>query len=99
MGTNTLYFFRPSQIPSYREVTYAKLVIMLRPQKEEERCVRITIRGNKLDYPRVTVTDTASLSTLKLLLNSVNSDPLAQFLTLGIKNYYYNTPMSWYEYM
>ena len=71
----------------------------LRPQKEEEHCVRVTVGGDKLDCPSITTTDTPSLSTLKLLLNSVISTPLARFLTLGINNYYYNTPMSRYEYM
>ena len=92
-GTNTLYFCHPLQISPDRKVTYAKLVATLRPQKEEEHRVRMTVGGDKLDYPGITTTDTASLSTLKLLLNSVISTPLACFLTLNIKNYYYNTPM------
>ena len=59
--------------------------------------MRVTVGGDKLNYPDITATDTASLSTLKLLLNSVISTPLARFLTLNIKNYYYNTLMSRYE--
>ena len=86
--TNTLYFCHLSQILSDRKVTYTKLVATLWTQKEEENRVRVTVGGDKLDYPGVTSTDTASISTLKFLLNSVISTPLARFLTLDIKNYY-----------
>ena len=54
---------------------------------------------NKLDYPGVNATDTASCSTLKLLRSSVISTWHAQFLTLNIKNDYHYTPMSRWEYM
>ena len=86
--TNTLYFCHLSQILSDPKVTYTKLVATLWTQKEEENRVRVTVGGDKLDYPGVTSTDTASISTLKFLLNSVISTPLARFLTLDIKNYY-----------
>ena len=98
-GTNTLYFFHLSQIPPDCKVTYAKLVATLQPQKEEEHRVRVTVGRYKLDYPGITANDTASISTLKLILNSVISTPLARFLNLYINNSYYNTPMSRYEYM
>ena len=44
-GTNTLYFCHQSQIPPDCKVTYAKLVATLRPQKEEEHPVCVTIGG------------------------------------------------------
>ena len=59
----------------------------------------VTVGGDKLNYTGITATDTASLSKLKLLLNSVIYTPLARFLTLDINNYYYNTLMSRYKYM
>ena len=59
----------------------------------------LNVGGDKLDYPGITATDTSSISTLKLLLNSVISTPLARFCTLGIYSYYYNTLMLRYEYM
>ena len=69
-GTNTIYFYHPSQITSDCKVTYEKLVATLRPQKEEEHCVRVTMGGNKPVYPGATATDTTSIYTLKLLINS-----------------------------
>ena len=71
----------------------------LQPQKEEEHHVRVTMGDNKLDCPDATATDTASIYTLKLLINSVISTWHARFLTLYIKSYYYYTPVSRYEYM
>ena len=59
----------------------------------------VTVGGEKLNYTGITATDTASLSKLKLLLNSVIYTPLALFLILDINNYYYNTLMVWYKYM
>ena len=35
----------------------------------------------------------------KCILNSTISAPGARFVTLDIKNFYYNTPMGRYEYM
>ena len=55
--------------------------------------------GYKLDFPGIITTNCASLTTTKCLLNSVVSIPDARFLTLDIKNFYYNTPMSRYKYM
>ena len=71
----------------------------LRPQKEEEHRARVTIGGEKLDYPGITATDIASINTLKILLKSFISTPLSCFITLDINKYYYNTPMSRYKYM
>ena len=53
MGNNTLYFCHLSQILSYRKVTYAKLVATLRPQKEEEHRVQVTVGGDKTRLSRI----------------------------------------------
>lgn len=98
-GTNTIFFIRPSAIPPGRKVTYARLVATIRPTKSETHRVRVTAGGDKLDYPGNTSTDTASLTTLKILLNSVLSTKGATFITADIKDFYYNTPMARYEYM
>jgi hypothetical protein len=98
-GTNTIFFVHPTAIPKGRKVTYARIVATIRPHKDEKHRVRVTVGGDKLDYPGITATDTASLTTFKLLINSVISTNGARFLTLDIKDYYYNTPMPEYEYM
>jgi hypothetical protein len=98
-GTNTIVFIARHAVPSGRKVTYARLVSSIRPTKEETHRVRVTVGGDKLDFPGVTTTQCASLTTTKCLLNSTVSTPDAKFLVLDVKNYYYGTPMTRYEYM
>ena len=98
-GTNKIYFCHFSTIPLDHTVTYARLVSYLQPNKEKEHRVRVTIGGNSLDYLGLTATDTASLTTLGLLLNSAIYTLNSRFMTMDIKNYYYGTPMARYEYM
>ena len=63
----------------------------------ETHQVRVTVVGDKLDFLGIATTNCASFTTTKCLQNSVASAPDARFLTLDIKNFYYNTPMSRYE--
>ena len=39
------------------------------------------------------------MTTTKCLIKSTVSSPLAKLMTLDIINFYYNTPMEWYDYM
>ena len=98
-GTDTIFFIARSSIPVGRKVTYGRLVSTIRPTKAEIHLVRVTVGGDKLDFPGITTTQCASLTTTKCLLNSTVSTPSARFLVLDIKNFYYGTPMERYEYM
>ena len=48
MPTNnsTIFFIHPSKIPTRNKVTYGRLVMEIRPLKEEKYRVRITIGGD-----------------------------------------------------
>ena len=61
--------------------------------------VRVTVGGDRLDFPGATTTHCASLTTTKCLLNSTISTPGARFMNLDIKDFYYGTAMTRYEYM
>jgi hypothetical protein len=50
-------------------------------------------------YPGDAGTPTADLLTVKLLINSIISTNGAKFMTMDIKDFYLNTPMTRYEYM
>jgi hypothetical protein len=50
-GTNTINFIHRSQVPTGRTVTYARFCANIRPQKEETHRCRITVGGNRIDYP------------------------------------------------
>ena len=87
------------QIPKDRVVTYARIVVDFRPQKEDPNRVRITAGGNLIKYPGELTTRTANLTTSKILWNSVVSTEGAKFMGIDVKSFYLCTPMDRYEYM
>jgi hypothetical protein len=98
-GTNTIFFIPKDKVPRDRKISYVNPVASIRPHKEEMYRVRLTAGGDRLEYPGVTSTETVSLITTKIHLNSVISTPGAKYLTADIKDYYYGTPLSRYEYL
>ena len=97
-GTRTIFFIHPSSIPKNKKVTYMRLVASIRPLKAETHRVRVTISGDRLDYDRFIYTVLASLTTVKLYLNSIISTPDTRYMSLEIKDYYYGMPMDNFEY-
>ena len=71
----------------------------IRPNKAETHWVCITAGGDKISYDSPTATQSASLITTKILLNSFVSTILALFMCADIHDFYYNTPMVDFEYM
>ncbi len=94
-GTDTFHPIQHADIPAARrhEVTYTKVVCEVRPQKEDPNHTLITIGGNWICYPGDTGTKTGSLEVVKLLFNSVLSQPNAEFSCFDIKNFYLGTPL------
>jgi hypothetical protein len=80
-------------------MTYGRIVCDVREHKAEKNRTRLTVGGDRINYPDDCGTPTADLLTVKLLLNSVISTKNAKFMTLDIKNFYLNTPLSRYEYL
>ena len=58
-GINTVFFVEKSSIPRGRKVTYAQKVTSIRPNKAEENSVRVTVGGDRLDFPGATTTHCA----------------------------------------
>ena len=100
-GTSTIFFIKKDKVPQNRfiDVTCENIVCEYREVKSEPNRIRLTIGGNKINYPEDWGTPTADLLTIKLLLNSVISIPNAKFMTMDIKIFYFNTPLNWYEYL
>jgi hypothetical protein len=86
-GTDTIIFIHKHEVPAGRQVTYCKQEASLRPNKTETHRVRNCAGGDCLDFPGPTATQTASLTTTKLLLNSTISLPNARFSAFNIKNF------------
>jgi hypothetical protein len=87
-GTNAMFVMSPSDIPLIpkdRIITYARVVVNHRPQKEDPNCIRITVEGNLIHYPGKLTTRTADITTAKLHWNSMLSTPNAKFMCLDIK--------------
>ena len=98
-GTNTCHWIRKNLIPAKKKVTYARTVVDIRPEKEDPNRVRITAGGDRLDYYGETSTETASLETAKILINSVLSTKNARFMAIDISNFYIQTDLPDYQYM
>eukprot|EP00804_Cyclotella_cryptica_P000090 CCRYP_013749-RA/>CCRYP_013749-RA protein AED:0.16 eAED:0.11 QI:0/0/0/1/0/0/3/0/1031 len=101
-GTDTIFFMSHDeikQIPCHRTITYARIVVNYRPQKDNPNRVHITVGGNLINYPGELTTRTADLTTTKILWNSTISTPSARFACADIENMCLKTPMDRYEYM
>ena len=101
-GTDTIHFMSLDEIPNIpadRTVTYARIVVDYRAQKQDPNRVRITVGGNLIDYPGELTTRTADLTTSKVMWNSVISTRKARFICADVKNFYLCTPLDRYEYM
>ena len=98
-ATNTIFFINHKQVPQGRKVTYGKKECTIRPTKTKVHRVRLTVGGDRLEYPGDPSSKCASLTTTKLLINSTISTPGARFGTADIKNFYYGTPLERFEYM
>ena len=95
-GSDTIRFIPLSKIPYNRlkNVTYGKFVCELKPNKKEINQTR-----DRINYPGDCSTPTANLVLIKTHLNSVISTKGARYMTLDIKNFYLNTPMTRPEYV
>jgi hypothetical protein len=86
-------------IPADRTITYTRVVVDFCPQKADPHRIHITAGGNLINYPGELTTQTANLTTSKLMWNSVLSTKGAKYMCLDIKNFYLTAPLDRYEYM
>ena len=98
-GIEKIQFIAYHKVPRNKKVTYGKKECSILSNKKKKHRFRLTVGGDRLEFDGVTLTQCASLTTLKLLLNSTISTPKARFDTMDIKKFYYGTPMIEYEYM
>ena len=77
----------------WQDVTYGHIVVKERPKKVDPNRTRLTVGGEGVNYRSDCNTPTVDLLTIKLLCNSIVSTRDAKFMTIGIKDFYPNTPM------
>jgi len=99
--TNTIRFIRKEDVPTDRkkDVTYGSFTCDLRPNKAEVHRTRLTMGGDRINYPDDCGTPTADMTLFKILVNSILSTPNARCLMMDIKDFYLKTPMTRPEYM
>ena len=83
--TNTIFFIKYLDVPANRKVSCVRLVGSIHPNKTEKYCMIVTAGGDVLNYPCITSTDISSITTTKILLNSMISTLDAMFITGDIK--------------
>jgi hypothetical protein len=86
-------------IPKTQTITYARVIVDFRPQKEYPHRIRISAGGNLIHYPGELSTQTADLTTSKSMWNSILSMVGAKYMCLDIKNFYLSAPLDRFEYM
>ena len=94
-------FRKYQDIPADRrkDVTYGRVVVDYRPQKEDPNRTRLTVGGDRIKYPGNISTPTAALTTAKLVINSTISTPQARYMYCDLGNFYLGTPIDRYEYI
>ncbi len=101
-GMNSVFVMTHKEIDIARKAghkwTYARIVVDFRPQKEDPNRIRIAVGGNLITFKDNTSTQTANLTTSKLLWNSVLSTDRARYMCLDIKNFYLRAALDYYEY-
>jgi hypothetical protein len=98
-GTDTCFFTTLKNIPEDRKITYGKIVCDYKPHKKEKERVRLTARGDRLDYSGDVATSTPDIATFEFLINSTLSTKDAAMMMMDIKHYYLGTPLPRFEYM
>ena len=71
--------------------------VIIERMKRKSNQTWLTVRGDKINYPKDCGRPTADLLTMKLLLNSVISTHKAKFMIMDTKNFYFNTPLKRYK--
>jgi hypothetical protein len=92
-------FIPPSDIPDERTITYGRLVCDIHPHKAEQHRVRLTVGGDRINYPGDTATKNADLTTSNCLWDSTVSTPGARYMCADVKKFYLNTLLDRPEYM
>ena len=85
-GMDVCKFIPKWQVPKNKKITKPRIVCACRPEKIDNPCrTRITAGGHLLDYDGETATNSASMETVKISLNSVLSTPGARLSTSDAK--------------
>ena len=78
-----MHFILYGKIPEKNNSTYSRFVVNFRPEKEDPHCARLTVSGNRINYPYDKSTPTCNLITSKTHWNSVIlTEPVVSYVDL-----------------
>ena len=86
-------------IPTDQVITYARIVVDYRPQKEDPNRARITAGTKLIQYPGELTTRTADMRTSKIMWSSTISTRGMRYMVADAANFYLATPMERKEYL
>jgi hypothetical protein len=100
-GIDTILFIAHHENPfaQLKDVTYGQVCVKYRPKKDDPNCTRLTVGGDKVNFPGDCGMPTIYMVTVKLHLNSVILTKGARYCTIDLKDFYLMTPMTRPEYM
>lgn len=99
-GMNAIFILPHVQIaaiPKSKAITYTRIIVDFRPQKEDPNRVRMTADGNFIKYAGKLAARTSDSSTAKILRNGIVSTKGAQHTCFDISNMYHSDLTEDYE--
>ena len=96
-----MLFIDKTAVPAnrWRDVTYEWIVMDYRPEKTDPYQNRLTVRGDRVNYPGYCGSPTLDLTTVKILINIIVSTLNTKFMKIDVKYFYLNTTMAQNKYM
>ena len=83
-----MFFIDKTAVPAdrWRDVTYGRMMVYYRPDKTNTYRTRLTVGGDRVNYPVDCGTPTVELNMAKLLLNSIVSTVNTKSMTIYRKD-------------
>lgn len=82
-----------------KRLRISRTIVDIQPKKEDPNRVQITEGGDGLNYYGETVTETAFIETVKILINSVLLTKNTRFMSIDISNFYIQTDLKDFQYI
>jgi hypothetical protein len=94
-------FITRNEIPFARlkDITYGRVCVNYCPKKDDPNPTRLTVSGNRVNFPGDCGMPTVDIVTVKIHLNSVISTKGGRYCTIDLKDFNLMTPMTRPEYM
>ena len=88
-GTNTMHFIRKADVPADRkkDVTYGSFTCDFRPNKAEENRTRLTMGGDRINYPEDCGTPTVNMILFKNPCQQYYLDPKCEMPHVGYQRF------------